>query len=284
LSNSHSQLARTIGASALITAAMLTAATTAEAAKPTTGGAALSATIKTTAKLTQPSTANQLGQRVLRQGLHGTDVTILQGYLTIAGYPTSVDGIFGPLTAASVAAFKQAHSMNPVNGVAGRVFDKILTSAISAYESSVPTGTARLNPDGTATAPAGAPAAVQTMIAAANSILDTSYCVGGGHGTWESSCYDCSGSVGYVLHAAGLLSSPEPSGEMESFGAAGPGHWVTIYADPGHAFIVIAGRAFDTADYGGPNIPEGDGPRWRSNPLGNLADGGDYVVRHPLGL
>ena len=239
---------------------------------------------KTTVTLTTPSTQSKLGGRVLRQGLHGNDVTILQGDLTIAGYPTSVDGQFGPLTAASVAAFKTAHSMNPANGVAGRMFDKTLQSAISAYESDVPTGKARINPDGTATAPAGAPAVVQSVIAAANSILNTSYCVGGGHGQWQSSCYDCSGSVSYALHGGGLLASPEDSSGLMSYGSPGPGRWITIYSDPGHAFIVVAGIAFDTADYGGPNIPAGTGPRWRSNPLGNLADGGGYVVRHPPGL
>ena len=141
-----------------------------------------------------------------------------------------------------------------------------------------------INPDGTATAPADAPAAVQAMVTAANQIIDTSYCVGGGHGKWQSSCYDCSGAVSYVLHAAGLLSSSEDSSDLESYGAAGPGHWVSVYGDPSHAFIVIGGRAFDTANYGGPNIPAGTGPRWRTNPLGNLADGGHYVVRHPPGL
>ena len=90
--------------------------------------------------------------------------------------------------------------------------------------------------------------------------------------------------MSYVLHGAGLLSSSEDSTGLESYGSAGPGQWVTIYADPSHAFIVIGGIAFDTADYGGPNIPSGDGPRWRSNPLGNLADGGHYIVRHPPGL
>jgi Putative peptidoglycan binding domain len=244
----------------------------------------MAATVRTAGTLTRPSTVNQLGRRLLRQGLHGNDVTILQGYLTIAGYPTSVDGQFGPATAASVATFKQAHSMTPANGVAGPAFVKALQAAISAYESDVPAGTTTINPDGTATAPAGAPAAVQAAVASANQILNTSYCIGGGHGQWNSSCYDCSGSVSYVLHGAGLLSSSEDSTGFESYGSPGPGHWITIYADAGHAFIVIAGRAFDTADYGGPNIPAGTGPRWRSNPLGNLADGGNYVVRHPLGL
>lgn len=259
-------------------------ASAATPSRPSSGGAAMAHTIKTAGTLQRRSTANQLGWRVLRKGLQGTDVTILQGYLTIAGFPTSVDGDFGPLTAASVAAFKRAHSMRPANGVAGRTFVRALRSAISAYTNDVPSGTVAINPDGTATAPSGAPAPVLSMVTAANQIIDTSYCVGGGHGQWKSSCYDCSGAVGYVLHAAGLLSSAEPSGALESYGSPGPGRWVSVYADPGHAFIVIGGRAFDTANYGGPNIPAGDGPRWRNNPLGNLADGGHYVVRHPPGL
>jgi len=259
-------------------------ATAATNTQPSSGGATMQATVKTAGTLTRPSTFNQLGKRLLRPGLHGKDVTILQGYLTIAGFPTSVDGDFGPATGTSVAAFKQAHAMTPANDVAGPAFDTALKAAISAYETDVPTGKARINPDGTATAPAGAPAEVQAMISSANSILNSSYCVGGGHGNWTSSCYDCSGSVSFVLHGAGLLSQSEDSSGLESYGSPGPGQWVTIYSDPGHAFIVIAGIAFDTADYGGPNIPSGTGPRWRSNPLGNLADGGDYVVRHPPGL
>ena len=269
-------------------AAAICAGATSAAAAPSTqsasGGAAMSATVKTAGTLNRPSTVSRLGRRILRQGVHGQDVTILQGYLTIAGFPTSVDGNFGPQTAASVAAFKQAHSITPANGVAGRPFVRALRSAISAYTSDVPAGTGTINPDGTATAPAGAPAAVQAMIAAANQIINTSYCTGGGHGQWQSSCYDCSGAVSYVLHGAGLLSTSEDSTGFESYGSSGPGRWVSVYGDPAHAFIVIAGIAFDTADYGGPNIPAGDGPRWRSNPLGNLADGGHYVVRHPPGL
>jgi len=244
----------------------------------------MAATIRTAGTLQKPHTATQLGRRMLRQGLHGTDVTILQGYLTIAGYPTSVDGQFGPATAASVASFKQAHDIAPANGVAGASFDKVLESAISAYESDTPTATATINPDGTATAPASAPAAVQQVVEAANSILNTSYCVGGGHGQWKSNCYDCSGSASFALHGGGLLSSSEDSTGLESYGEPGPGKWISIYADSSHAFLVVDGIAFDTANYGGPNIPSGDGPRWRQNPLGNLADGGDYVVRHPPGL
>jgi peptidoglycan hydrolase-like protein with peptidoglycan-binding domain len=263
---------------------MLAAASTASATAPASGGATMQATIRTTGTLNKPTTANQLGRRMLHEGLHGNDVTILQGYLTIAGFPTSVDGNYGPQTASSVAAFKRAHSITPANGVAGPSFVRALRSAISTYTSDVPAGTATINPDGTATAPAGAPPAVQAMIASANQILNTSYCVGGGHGKWKSSCYDCSGAVSFVLHGAGLLSSSEDSTGLESYGSPGPGRWVSVYGDPSHAFIVIAGIAFDTADYGGPNIPAGDGPRWRSNPLGNLADGGHYIFRHPPGL
>ena len=287
------RIARRVGACALMTAAVMSGATSAGAAtkhragdpnQPSSGGAALQATIKTAGTLTQPSTPSQLGARVLRKGLQGSDVTILQGYLTLAGFPTSVDGAFGPQTAASVAAFKKAHNVTPANGVAGPSFVTALRAAIASYTSDVPAATTTINPDGTATAPAGAPAAVQAMITGANSILNTSYCVGGGHGKWQSSCYDCSGSVSYVLHAAGLLASSEDSTGLESYGLPGPGQWVSIYSDPSHAFIVIGGRAFDTADYGGPNIPAGTGPRWRSNPLGNLADGGHYIDTHPPGL
>ncbi len=280
------RIARRAGVSVLIATSVVgvASATAATPQKASSGGAAMQATIKTAGTLNRATTANRLGRRVLRNGLHGADVTILQGYLTIAGFPTSVDGNFGPQTASSVAAFKRAHNITPANGVAGPSFVQALRQAISAYTSDVATATATINSDGTATAPAGAPPAVQAMINSANQIIDTSYCVGGGHGKWNSNCYDCSGAVSYALHGAGLLSSSEDSTGFESYGQAGPGKWVSIYGDSSHAFIVIAGIAFDTANYGGPNVPSGDGPRWRSNPLGNLADGGHYVVRHPPGL
>jgi len=74
------------------------------------------------------------------------------------------------------------------------------------------------------------------------------------------------------------------SGTLESWGEPGPGKWITVYANSAHTFLDIAGRAFDTADYGGPNLPAGPGPRWRQDPTGNLQDGLSYVVRHPKGL
>ncbi|MFZ0378249.1 MAG: peptidoglycan-binding domain-containing protein, partial [Solirubrobacteraceae bacterium] len=122
------------GTSILIATAAIgaTSAAAATTTQPASGGAAMQATVKTAGTLTRPSTINQLGRRILRPGLHGNDVTVLQGYLTIAGFPTSVDGDFGPDTGTSVAAFKQAHNIAPANDVAGPSFDTALKAAISA--------------------------------------------------------------------------------------------------------------------------------------------------------
>jgi hypothetical protein len=227
--------------------------------------------------------STHLGDRVLREGMRGHDVRVLQAYLSDAGFGTMVDGDFGPGTKQSVIGFQRAHKMS-ANGVVTFAVSQALRQAVAAVQASPPTGKTRINLDGTATAPSGAPATVSQMVAAANRIIDKPYAVGGGHGTWNDTAYDCSGAVSYVLHGAGLLNSPEDSTGLESYSSSGPGRWVTIYANSGHTWVVIAGRAFDTADYGGPNTPAGSGPRWRSNPTGNLADGGSYVVRHPAGL
>jgi hypothetical protein len=143
-------------------------------------------------------------------------------------------------------------------------------------------------PDGRAVAPAGAPAAVKLAIAAGNLIHTLPYPVPDVHygslaRLWPA--YDCSGAVSFVLYGAGLLgSSALDSTGLESYGLPGRGRWITIYANPAHVWIVVAGIAFDTADYGGPPIPAGSGPRWRSEPLANLTDGTTYIVRHPNGL
>jgi peptidoglycan hydrolase-like protein with peptidoglycan-binding domain len=217
--------------------------------------------------------------------MHGHDVRVLQQYLTFAGFPTDIDGGFGAATKRSLIAFQRSKDMDPT-GVVTFTVQHILRRVIKAGQVSAPAAgpRAQINPDGTASAPASAPAVVQRVIQAANQIINTSYCFGGGHGSFSSSCYDCSGSASFALHGGGLLSSPEDSSGLESYGAAGPGRWITVYANGGHAFLVVAGRAFDTANMGGPNIPAGSGPRWRSNPTGNLGDGGSYVVRHPAGL
>jgi peptidoglycan hydrolase-like protein with peptidoglycan-binding domain len=223
-----------------------------------------------------------LGNRVLRPGMHGHDVRVLQGYLTLVGYPTSVDGQYGPSTKTNVIKFQQAQNLN-ANGVVTYNDTLILRQQVALALAGGSVSKATINSDGTANIPSGAPAAVVKMIDAANRIIDKPYIYAGGHASWNAKGYDCSGAVSYALHGAGMLSSPEDSGELESYGSAGPGKWVTIYADSGHTWIVIAGLAFDTAHYGHAT-PGGTGPRWLTNPTGNLADGGHYVVRHPSGL
>jgi 3D (Asp-Asp-Asp) domain-containing protein len=151
-----------------------------------------------------------------------------------------------------------------------------------------PDQTARVLPDGTATAPQEAPIAVKLAIAAGNLIHTRPYPEPDVHyGTlaklWPA--YDCSGATSFVLYAAGLMGTEAlNSTGFESYGQPGPGRWITIYANSAHAWIVVAGIALDTANYGGPPIPSGTGPRWRSEPLANLTDRTTYIARHPPGL
>ncbi len=125
-----------------------------------------------------------------------------------------------------------------------------------------------------ASAPRSAPPAVKAAIAAANSISTTPYVWGGGHSSWYSYGYDCSGAVSFALYGAGLLDTPLVSGELESYGEPGPGKWITIYASPTHTYAVIAGLRWDTV--GNEN---GSGPRWHTEPP--YPEG--FVVRHPTG-
>ncbi|HTU28337.1 MAG TPA: peptidoglycan-binding domain-containing protein [Solirubrobacteraceae bacterium] len=267
---------------------------TALAASGGGGGATISTPTSTTTPATAQTTTattNLLGRRTLRIGMHGADVKQMQHALTAAGYPTTADGQFGPDTRTSVQRYQRATGLR-ANGILSRSEARTLRSATQTSTRTATATTSATTADGTATIasdgelelPAGAPAAVQQIVAAANSIIDTNYEWGGGHGSFQSSGYDCSGAVSFALHGGGLLSSPEDSTGLETYGQPGKGNWVTVYTDPSHAFLVVDGRAFDTADYGGPNIPSGSGPRWRLNPTGNLQDGGDYVARHPAGL
>ncbi len=134
--------------------------------------------------------------------------------------------------------------------------------------------------NGVAYAPSFAPIQVKRAIWAGDRIRHKPYLYAGGHGRWNDVGYDCSGTVSYVLHAAGLLSISMDSTQFMSWGGRGLGHWITVYGNPGHAFIQIAGIRFDTSSAGDPNPAPGTGPRWR--PL--LGDTGGYVSRHPAGL
>jgi soluble lytic murein transglycosylase-like protein len=137
-----------------------------------------------------------------------------------------------------------------------------------------PGPSAVLTESGLASAPASAPPAVKAAIAAANSIATTPYVWGGGHGSWYSYGYDCSGAVSFALYGAGLLDTPLTSGALESYGEPGPGRWITIYASATHTYAVIAGLRWDTV-----GDASGTGPRWHTEPP--YPDG--FVVRHPTG-
>jgi len=131
-----------------------------------------------------------------------------------------------------------------------------------------PPGKAKLRKDGTALAPSDAPPAIQAAIAAGNAIHTFPYVWGGGHRSFTSNGYDCSGAVSYVLHAAGLLASPEPSGPLAAnWGVPGRGRWITVFANASHAYMIVAGLRFDTSS-GGDRWNQGSGPRWRKKKRG----------------
>ncbi len=132
---------------------------------------------------------------------------------------------------------------------------------------------ARILPNGTAVAPANAPESVKQVIQAGNAIANLPYKWGGGHGAWRDNGYDCSGSVSFALAGAGLLNAPLASGGFMGYGAPGPGEWITIFAGPGHMYMVVAGLRFDTSGANG-------GTRWQAEPRGMTG----LQVRHIPGL
>lgn len=132
---------------------------------------------------------------------------------------------------------------------------------------------ARLNPDGTATAPAGAPEVVKQMIAAANAIARTPYIWGGGHGRVYDRGYDCSGSLSFAFIHAGLLTAPIANG-WRLMGAGGAGKWVTVFSNTGHVWMEVAGLRYDTSAL------RIDGSRWTTQPRSKAG----FVQRHLPGL
>jgi cell wall-associated NlpC family hydrolase len=141
----------------------------------------------------------------------------------------------------------------------------------------VPGTTARYV-NGLAAAPISVPLAVQEIIWAGNEIIGLPYIYGGGHASFTSAGYDCSGTVSFALHGASLLESPEDSSEFMAWGSHGVGRWVAIFSNPEHAYMTVAGLRLDTSSADDPSNQQG--PRWR--PLRPANSG--YTVRHPLGL
>ena len=188
-------------------------------------------------------------------------VRLLQRRLGIA-----VDGIFGPGTQRAVRAFQRRHGLT-ADGIVGPATWRALGHA------SITTVLKRSR-RGSPRRAGGLPIRVRRIIAAGNRIASRPYKYGGGHGQWEDSGYDCSGSVSYALHGAGYLGSALTSGDFMSWGSPGRGRWVTIYAAPGHVYMVVNGRRFDTTGR------SESGTRWQAADRSSAG----YVVRHPPGL
>lgn len=239
---------------------------------------------------TAPAAADaKFGDNVLREGDRGREVRVLQRWLTLTGFPTRADGHFGRSTRITVRRYERAHD-HRVNGWFSRQQARGLrkrahaaraakaatrNATATAQPDATPTEDAVLAADGlTAVAPASAPPQVRDAITSANRIVGKPYRYGGGHAKVEDTGYDCSGTVSYALMGAGLLRAPLDSTGLKSFGEAGAGSWITIYANAGHTYVMIAGLRLDTSGTGG------KGPRWQTD--GRPTKG--YVVRHPKGL
>jgi peptidoglycan hydrolase-like protein with peptidoglycan-binding domain len=252
--------------------------------------------------------SQHLGQRVLRVGMTGHDVRVLQQYLGFSGFSTSIDGDFGPTTLKHVIQFEKKYGLRAtgivnasfVTKIRALVADREGTQAVAdsttsggvSFAPAVPTtptpipttptsttpppGEAATLIDGLAVAPQTAPQVVQDVIAAANQIAFKPYIYGGGHGSWDSSGYDCSGSTSYALHGGGLLSQTEDSTEFESYGSAGAGQWITLWANGGHVYMEVAGLWFDTAAQSSSN----NNDRWSTTRVDSPSG---YVERHPTG-
>jgi peptidoglycan hydrolase-like protein with peptidoglycan-binding domain len=199
--------------------------------------------------------------RASRPAGAGGSVRLLQRRLGIAA-----DGIFGPGTERAVRAFQRRHGLAP-DGVVG-------PATWRALGVGGPRPLLRRRGAAPRVQSSGVPVAVLRAIRAGNRIAHLPYRYGGGHGSFHDAAYDCSGSVSYLLHGAGVLGSPLDSGSLMRWGVPGRGRWITVYANAGHTFAVVRGRRFDTSG------------RWRSGSRwhGDMRSTAGYVARHPAGL
>jgi cell wall-associated NlpC family hydrolase len=232
------------------------------------------------------ASARSYGSRTLKVGAHGSDVKKLQRYLGAAGHRVTRDGSFGPRTARALKATEAELELRS-DGVATRREQRAIRTAVkdpgpggAAYvppppeDEVVPGAKGTVTADGFAVPPESAPQVVKDVIAAGNAIATTPYKWGGGHGNWDDTGYDCSGSVSYALHGGGLLDSALVSGDFARWGAPGVGRWITLYANGGHVYMVVAGMRFDTS------ARSRSGSRWTMEQ--RSSDG--FSVTHPKNL
>jgi cell wall-associated NlpC family hydrolase len=201
--------------------------------------------------------------------VHGSPVTARTSALTYKGpvYQKTATGQIVPYTPPPVAG----QTGSPTGGAA------VAATAEGKPDLLVP-GTLARFVNGLAAAPESAPAAVQEMIWAGNQLIGLPYIYGGGHASFIAPGYDCSGTVSFALHGASLLPSPEDSSEFMVWGATGIGRWVTIFSNPEHAYMTVAGLRLDTSAADDPSNEQG--PRWRPLRRSNVG----YSVRHPAGV
>jgi cell wall-associated NlpC family hydrolase len=246
----------------------------------------LAASLAVAAVLPAAASAAQYGSRTLRDGAVGRDVKQLQRYLARAGHRVARDGEFGPRTRGALRATEAELELR-ADGVATVREQRAIRRAVvypagggAAYvkppppEVVVPGASGSVTAEGFAVPPRSAPAVVKKVIAAGNVIAKTPYKWGGGHGSWDDNGYDCSGSVSYALHGAGLLDSPLVSGDLAPWGDRGPGRWITIYANADHVYMVVAGMRFDTS------ARSRTGSRWTMEERSSAG----FSVTHPDGL
>jgi len=204
-----------------------------------------------------------------RRSRRGGGVKALQSALGL-----SADGVFGAATEKAVRRFQRSRGL-PVDGVAGPATRRALRLGPGPILKRKKTVRRKRRSGGSGGGGGGGGSSIVARVtAAANRIAGKPYRYGGGHGSFNDTGYDCSGSVSYALHGGGLLSAPLTSGGFMSWGASGPGKHISIYASSGHVYMTIDGRRFDTS------ARSDSGSRWG----GPRQTGGGYVVRHPPGL
>jgi cell wall-associated NlpC family hydrolase len=226
----------------------------------------------------QPQSQSQTATTRQRPAVHST-ATQQPAAPTLHAHPQAVEPVAGagapasqPVPAAAGVSVGPPSRSLPQPMSEAEVRQQLTQSGMNAS-----TTQAALTPNGLAVPPIDAPAAVQEVIAAGNTIAKLPYRYGGGHMTYEDTAYDCSGSISYVFAAAHLLDHTVVSGDLENWGDPGPGKWITVFANAGHTFMYVAGLRFDTVA-----LAE-TGSRWSARSA-DEPDLKTFAVRHPPGL